>query len=585
MKQSQKRFRLFLLIFYLCLNFSIAAIAAGDSNIDGSSGSMGGGTKTDVWYSQDGVRITVVTTDGTVAANPFDLTNSKITTNIIHFGKISKIHYTKGASLQLSNGSYGCSQPEIPLPRIVSSGSSKASVETIRRYFCSEYTAEIIAAKAGIPFNDLTSGAYKLLIEPIAYFKHGGVNYAMTATEAALFNQKNGGSLRSKLPSLTHQNLPLSLFLETADLGYPAWSGTTGGKVSDPDIISALGIGIVSYKEVPEEPAAATDYTYRVDTDVITSITLASTEEVNPKNPASATFQIGDRSYTVNNIVMPAGGSQLVWVKWHTPPEPATLAINVTVEGARTGRTSFTARVISLDENPPPDPMATDTYPGFSVPALPSKPANLSAAWSVWSAEWQPDWRWVSDWQWEEAENSPSVLENPENSPAGGKWVDHGCWEDFGRYAFTASAYSASLSGSMVIQPDDIVPTAQGKIMCSGYGLKESATAQFGSNAPSSHYAPAQNAVSYFPEFRYGTYWRLLSCTGGNTPSFEFKENEYSTYSRKVHFSPLWYPDGSYTVYTYVLDGWTPVGMLSLNLSDSIQIQDSLYDDWFSKRE
>lgn len=93
----------------------------------------------------------------------------------------------------------------------------------------------------------------------------------------------SGGTPRSKLPSLTHQNLPLSIFLETADLGYPAWSGTTTGKVSDSDILSALGIGIVSYREAPEAELEAPDYTYRVDTDVITSITLTSSTEVNPK--------------------------------------------------------------------------------------------------------------------------------------------------------------------------------------------------------------------------------------------------------------------------------------------------------------
>ena len=43
----------------------------------------------------------------------------------------------------------------------------------------------------------------------------------MTATEAALYNQKSNRTLRSKKPSLTHQNLPLFIFLETLDLGYP----------------------------------------------------------------------------------------------------------------------------------------------------------------------------------------------------------------------------------------------------------------------------------------------------------------------------------------------------------------------------
>jgi len=105
------------------------------------------------------------------------------------------------------------------------------------------------------------------------------------------------------MPSLTHQNLPLSIFLETPDLGYPAWGGTTSGKVSDSDILSALGIGIVSYKDVPEAELQAPDYTYRVDTDVITSITLTSSAEVNPDDPASVTFHINGGTYTVNDIV------------------------------------------------------------------------------------------------------------------------------------------------------------------------------------------------------------------------------------------------------------------------------------------
>ena len=91
---------------------------------------------------------------------------------------------------------------------------------------------------------------------------------------------------------------------------------------------------------------------------------------------------------------------------------------------------------------------------------------------------------------------------------------------------------------------------------------------------------------SYFPEFSYDNYWRLLSCSGGNPATFAFKANEYSTYGRNVHFTPVWYPDGTnYTVYTYVIDAWTPSGMLSLNLNDAVQIQGSLYDDWYSKRE
>ena len=561
----------------------MTVFASGEGNIDGGGGGMGSGTATDVWHNQDGVRVTVVTADGSVVSTPFDLSNANVANNVLNFGKVCKLQYSSGSSLS-PNGSYSYSKPGVALPRIFSGGSSRASIEAIRRYFCSEYAAQLVADKTGIPFEELVSGSYKLVIEPIAYFTHGGRNYAMTATEAALYNQMSGGTLRSRMPSLTHQNLPLSIFLETPDLGYPAWNGTTSGKVSDSDILSALGIGIVSYKDVPEAELQAPDYTYRVDTDVITSITLTSSTEVNPDNPASVTFHINGSTYTVNDIVMPAGGSQVVWAKWHTPPEPTTLTIQVSVSGASTAKTSFVARIISLEENLPPDPLATDTNPHFSLSSLPSNPQKTSASWSVWSANWHANWEWESNWKWESSSHNSDC--SADCSTNHGHWVDKGKWVDNGWYDFTSTSYSASLTGSMEIHPDDIVPTAQGDNMKSGYGIKESATANFSSNAPDSHYAPAQTAVSYFSEFGYDMYWRLLSCSGGTSASFAFKPNEYSTYNRNVHFTPVWYPDGTaYTVYTYIVDAWTPSGMLSVNVNDSVQIQGSLFDDWYTKRE
>lgn len=577
--------RLFPLLFSLFLLFSacITAMAEGSGNIDGGSGGMGQGTKTDVWHKQDGVRVTVVTAEGSVVSVPFDLSNSNIADNTANFGKVSKLQYRSDASLS-PGGSYNCSKPGIALPRIISGSYSKASIETIRRYFCSEYMAQLAASKTGIAYADFISGSYKLIVEPIAYFTHNGNNYAMTATEAALYNQMSGGTLRRKLPSLTHQNLPLSLFLESPDLGYPAWNGTISGKVSDSDILSALGIGIVSYQGAEEPELEAADYTYRVDTDVITSITLTSSKDITPDKPAEVAFHINGHTYIVKDIVMPAGGSQVVWTKWHTPSAPATLTITASVNGASTGQTSFTANVISLDENIPPDPMATDTNPRFSIPSLPSNPQKTSAGWSIWSARWQPDWKWESNWEWISGDHSSGCPDDCTSSH--GHWEDNGRWVDYGKYIYESTSYSASLTGSTEIQPDDIVPTALGDTMKSGYGVKQSAQALVTVNAPASHYTPAQTAVSYFPEFSYKDYWRLLTCSGGLAATFAFQPNEFSTYQRNVHFTPLWYPDGTaYTVYTYVLDIWTPVGMLSLNLNDNVQIQGSLYDDWYSKRE
>ena len=55
----------------------------------------------------------------------------------------------------------------------------------------------------------------------------------------------SGGNLRRTMTSLTHKNLPLSMFLEFSDLGISAWTGNTTGTQNNSDIINTLGVGIV----------------------------------------------------------------------------------------------------------------------------------------------------------------------------------------------------------------------------------------------------------------------------------------------------------------------------------------------------
>lgn len=495
---------------------------------------------------------------------------------MLHFGKVNKIQYRDGTALSLRSGApYNCLQPASSMPAIVNSNSRPASIEATKRYFCSEYACMMVAAATGVSYADMLSGDYKILLEPIAYVTFNGTQYAFTATEAALYDQASGGSLRSKMPSLAFQNLPLALFLESGDLGFPAWTGGRRGIQSNGDVIRSLGIGIVWFDE-PEDPGGeieAPDVEYRVDTDVVTSIRLRTNGRLTPDNPATVTFHIMGTSYTVRNIVIPANDSQLVWVKWHTPATPQTVTITVALSSGFTAQDTFVARIVDLNENIPPDPLATDVNRGYSVPALPANPQRLSASWSVWSC------RWVADWQWDSEECSASC---PEDCLGGhGEWVDEGDWE----YDYTS--YTASISGTMSLMPDDIVPTANGKDMKSGYGVKTEVQAVLSTNAPDGHHSSPQTAFSVFPEFQYQTYLRLLQrISGGRSARFAFRPNEFSTYGRAVHFTPVWFPDGtSYVVYTQVWDAWTPDGMLSVNVSDHVTIHQSVFDDWYTNRE
>jgi len=415
---------------------------------------------------------------------------------------------------------------------------------------------------------------------------YNGNNIASTAHEAALYNQQLDGKLRTALGSLTHQNLPLAMFLERPDLGFSDFDGTATGLQTDTTILAYLGMGIVSYTDLePPEPSEY-DVVYRVNTEVVTSVTLHAMSEINPDAPATVTFTAAGRTYSMSSIVIPEGDSQVVWFKWTTPATEQNVTITVSTSRGYLSHNLINARVVDLNRNPPPDPKATDRNSSFSAVSSPSNPQRTSARWTVWWAvwhefwEWEEDWQWVADIRWVSNWSWRSNLNFISDGEGVGYWVDNGWWQDFGFlhdfgqwfdfgewvdngwYDFFIDIYTASLTASSTIRPDDKVPTASGNTMKSGYGVNNTVTSSFSTNAPGSHVTGAQTAGSYFPEFRYTTYWRLLELMQrGFSSRLEFRRNPFSTYNQRSHFSPVWYPNGNYTVYTWLLDAWMPDGM------------------------
>lgn len=554
-----KRFISILLTAVLCFFLpSVPAYAVGEGNIDSGGGGMGQGSSQNFWRGGDeGVRITVIrTNDHSVVTRPIDLTNKKPSI-VYSFGKVSKMSYITGVPLTPNTSAYEYVNPAQALPNIISPNGSN-NITAIKNYFTDEQVIRSIARITGMDFNVLIGGEYRLLIEPIAYFTFQGEKIAVTATEVALYDEQLSGGLRSKMVSLSHKNLPLSMFLETPDLGFPAWSGSRNKAASNADIKSSLGIGVVRFNEVPPEAPEVSvyDYEYRTNTEVITAVNVSGGQS-DPEHPVSVTFNVAGRSYTVSNVYYPSGDSQLAWIRWTTPAEPQTMTITVRVRGGGTvSKGIIHVNIVDLDENPPPDPNADDRNDNFTMLSVPNHAQVTSASWGVWRPWWYAYWVWHRD------------------SDDDGYWCDHGWWEfDFDRY-------SASLSAAMVITPDAKAPTASGKTMKSGYGFNETVTTHVSTNQ-SSAVTSAQNAVTYFPEFQYQGFWRLLERLGGGySLRHEFKENRYSTYNRRTHFTPIWYPDGSYTPYTWLIDCWTPAGMLSMNLTDTITISGNLWSDW-----
>lgn len=586
-----KKLIVLVLTAVMLFSISICAFAVGEGNIDNGGGGMGAGTSTNKWVpGEEGVRVTVVrASDGAQVSQSFDMTNINLRDSVYTFGIYSKLRYRNGeVSLVLEAADYTVIRPTISMPRIISSGSSSASIDEIKRYFCSEYAVQLVANTTGIEYDTLINGQYKILIEPVAYFLFNGNYFAMSAHQAALYDQMLSGGLRSKMVSLTHKNLPLAMFLERAELGYPAWTGTTTKNVSNDTIINYLGLGVVHFTEepIPEESIETPDpeeddwwygfgwmygvgngnpagpqYAYRTDTDVITSIRVTADQEYNPDNPLSARFVIDGNNYLVEDIVIPEDESQIVWVKWHTPDEPGEVTIRVTVGGrTRTAR----AVIEEIVDNEPPDPKANDRNDLYQLPNVPVQTETETLSWGVWSASWHEYWEWIPNWEW-----------------TGTHWVDNGQWVDNGWYDFTFNRYHATLDANQSISPNSKVPTASGNRMKSGYGFDTSLECRIDTNAPVRAYTQAQTTQMFFPEFEYSTYFRVLDRNVQSYRStFQFKENRYSTYKSRSHFTPVWFPDGAYKTYTMVYDAWTPAGMLRVNKTASLNLVGNLFEDW-----
>ncbi|NCB42256.1 MAG: hypothetical protein EOM59_06510 [Clostridia bacterium] len=546
--------------------FNTAVVfATGAGNIDSGGGSTGSGSTGNKWSGgNDGIRVTVIrASDRAVITKSVDITNFDASGVTAHFGKVCKVSYNSGSTLSPKVGGYAYYNPGQKLPRIISSGTVSASIDAIKSYFTDEQVIRYICEITGMSFESLTTGDdYRLLLEPIVYLTYSGIPMAMTATEAALFDIQTGGDLNIKLGSVTKQNLPLSIFLEKPDLGYPAWKGSTTTRQSNETIIAQLGLGIVRFSELPtdEGDVGSYDYEYRTGTEVITAVTVSGGQS-DPDDPASAKFIIGGNTYRVNNVYYPSGDSQLAWVRWTTPDTPQDMTIQVSVSGqGALDRSTIHVKIVDLSNNPPPNPVASDRKSGYArLTDTPQKQEKTSTKWGIWRPWWHAYWVWHST-----GENS-------------GYWRDHGWWE------FDYDTYYARLSGTMEIMPDEKSSTASGDTMKSGYGINQSTAAHVITNQ-SSAVTEAQTAVCYFPEFQYGTYWRLLErIQSGYTAEFEFAQNQYSTYNRRTHFTPIWFPDGSYTAYTWLADCWTPDGMLSMNLTDSVEIDGNLWTDWHIK--
>lgn len=256
--------------------------------------------------------------------------------------------------------------------------------------------------------------------------------------------------------------------------------------------------------------------------------------------------------------VIPGNSSNLVYLKWTVPKHLGNALLDIVGTVQYNGKIKdtdvLTVDPVVLTDSQTPDTSYEASKPsGWSASSMTSPYAN-TAYWSEW------------------------IYQN------GG---------------FVLKSYGLKLStAGLTIAPDSNAPSAVKTndiwSMKSGYGFslgwtpsKETPAGR--SAAPASMITAVQNAYAMFPEYNYSTlYGKYRSLDNlSSLGSFVLKTNTSAEGSRRIHFIPVWYPNGTqnYTVSAYAYDCWTPAGMISSRTnSNSVSINGSLYDDHYIGR-
>ncbi len=436
-------------------------VLAADGNIGGTGGTLGNARSNFYWNpTYCGARITVVTQGGVQLGDSFDWLNSNCYgANTYHFGKHSKLYYRdmgiSGAIRSISDiamdkGGYTYyTKSNMPMIVLVSG----SNVAQIRDYFTRNDILAGIAATVGLPFGSFTAqdgteiknaiytqvnGGFQtccVVIEPICAVHCGGINVTGTATELAYWAQASWG-MQEGLNSIYRMQLPLSIYLETPQLGFQANPSAAISWRSREDVISYLGIGIVSFGKngaslTPELPPLDTPdvtvpvppstYEYHTDTEVYTSVRVENTTGSDIQStPTKIKFTVEGANYPKREfeqeVIIPKDKAVLSYCKWRTPATEGTVTVKVEADSEVTlSCDNVVCNIVGFGITTPPDPRATDRNDSF-VYTEPSSSGVGSATWGHWNwtnsityGNWlekvwdynESGWTGYSDWEYD----------------------------------------------------------------------------------------------------------------------------------------------------------------------------------------
>jgi len=156
--------------------------------------------------------------------------------------------------------------------------------------------------------------------------------------------------------------------------------------------------------------------------------------------------------------------------------------------------------------------------------------------------------------------------------------------------SYITKDFWAKLITSFKISPDRrIARESMPDVMESGFGVQVYCTTTLTSNYdhPEKLIGPQMVWVRY-PESGYGltSNWQNVrddletqaGQEGDWSITWQYAVNPYSQVANRLHYTPLWFPDGEYTALAQAFYAWSPVGQFYDYLTDSVTMEGDMYD-------
>jgi len=155
---------------------------------------------------------------------------------------------------------------------------------------------------------------------------------------------------------------------------------------------------------------------------------------------------------------------------------------------------------------------------------------------------------------------------------------------------YVTKDFYARLTTTFAISPDSRIAYAdRPRQMESGFGFGIQCTTTLTTNYDRpGKLVGTQMVWVRCPESAYGqlSQWQSVrdslevktGAAGGMTITWQLAVNPWSTTGSRLHYTPLWFPDGSYVAWAQAFYAWSPIGQLYEHKTDALTISGDMYD-------